>query len=179
MGQTTHDTEASEASSNSYRASGAGLREWQTVLRNKVTGIRDQQKRGESSWWPGSSPTAFEKELTEAVIARCGSLIAFANPDQCPADFASTFADVQATKKTLRGTEGYGGLANQERWGLDNAEKAIEFGAMAHLCASLHGLGAPISYNAETVALAHSFFDVGSDIPGVCQLITLKAKLDS
>jgi hypothetical protein len=90
---------------------------------------------------------------------------------QSPEGFASTFADVQATKKTLLNTEEYKDLAIEERWGLYYAEKGIKFGAMAHLCASDHGLGAPIYHNPKTVALADSYFDVGSQIPGVSHLI--------
>jgi hypothetical protein len=134
------------------------------------------QKKGrellaESSWWPGSKPNEIESRLMEAVTDLCGSLITFADPDQSPEGFASTFADVQATKKTLLNTEGYKDLPSEERRGLYYAEKGIKFGAMAHLCASGYGLSAPISYNPKTVAFSQSYFDVGSEIPGVSHLI--------
>jgi hypothetical protein len=110
------------------------------------------------------------------VTDLCGSLIAFADPNQSPEGFASTFANAQATKNTLCNTEGYRDLAIGERRGLFIAEEAIEFGAMARLCASDHGLGAPISYNPKTTAFAKSYFDVGSRIPGVSHLIVPESK---
>ena len=112
----------------------------------------------------------------DAKIALCESLVSFANPDQSPEGFAETFAKVQATRDTFCHTEGYEDLDNRERWGLDNAREAIEFGAMAHLCASDHGLGAPILYTPETVACAKSYFEVGSQIPEVSHLTVSEAK---
>jgi hypothetical protein len=138
--------------------------------------IQNKREKGESSWWPGSKPNKIEVRLTEALTELCGSLIAFVDPDQSPGGFASTFAAVQATKKTLWNTEGYGDLAVGERRGLNNAEEAIKFGAMAHLCASDHGLGAPISYNPKTMAFAHAYFDVGSQMPGVSHLVVSEPK---
>jgi hypothetical protein len=173
---TSNETKASEPISNDYDNSGNGLEQWQAVLREKVACIQNQRKKGESSWWPGSKLNKIESRLTEAVTDLCGSLIAFADPDQSPEGFASTFANVQATKNTLCNTEGYGDLVVGERRGLNNAEEAIKFGAMAHLCASDHGLGAPIYHNPKTVALAESHFDVGSQIPGVSHLIVSEPK---
>jgi hypothetical protein len=176
MGLIPNETKASEPISNDYDSSGNGLEQWQTVSRQKVACTQNQRKKGESSWWPGSKPNKIESRLSEAVTDLCGSLIAFADPDQSPEGFASTFADVQATKKTLCDTEGYGDLAVEERRGLDNAEEAIKFRAMAHLCASDHGLGAPIYHDPKTVALADSYFDVGSQIPEVSHFIVSEPK---
>jgi hypothetical protein len=176
MRLTSNESKASEPISNDYYNSGNGLEQWQTVLREKVACIQNQRRKGESSWWPGSKPNEIEVRLSEAVTDLCGSLIAFADPDQSPEGFASTFANVQAAKKTLWNTEGYGDLAVGERRGLNNAEEAITFGAMARLCASDHGLGAPISYNPKTVALADAYFVVGSQIPVVSRPIVPEPK---
>jgi len=151
MGPTAISTKASEPESNSYHGTAHGMKLWQTVLEDKVTRILHHQKDCKSSWWQDSLPTKIDLELTKAVLDRCDSLIAFANPNQTPEGFASTFAEVQAAKKKVCDTEGYEGLINGERWGLDNAEDAIQFGAMAHICSSVDGLGAPIFYNDKTV----------------------------
>jgi hypothetical protein len=140
-------------------ATAIGLRDWQKELGDKLARIQRGQKSGQSSC------------LMDAKIALCESLVSFANPDQSPEGFAETFAKVQATEDTFCDAEGYGDLDNRDRWGLDNAREAIKFGAMAHLCASVYGLGAPIYHSPTTVALADSYFDVGSEIPGVSHLI--------
>jgi hypothetical protein len=155
MGLTTHETEASPPKSNSYDASAEALREWQTAMGGKLASIQRHRKRGQSSC------------LQDAKIAYCKSLVSFANPNQTPEEFAETSAKAQAARDTLCDTEGYGDLDNRARWGLDNAIEAIEFGAMAHICASVDRLGAPIIYSTEMEAYAHSYFDVGSQIPGV------------
>lgn len=100
------------------------------------------------------------------IDAYCTTLASFAKPGQSPTEFAKTYADAEKARLTLHETEGFNRLDIRVKKGLEVTRAAIEFGVLAHLCASKYGDGAPITCNNETKALAKSLFGTGG-IPGV------------
>jgi hypothetical protein len=153
-----------------YSTMTKGLKGWQTDMRNEAKELKTPRTGRQTTWWSvvtGSTTFQVEIQFDKTLATYCELMAAFAAPDQSPQGFAESFSKVEEAKATLCKTEGYGDLDRDYKLWLNRAKQGIKFGTVANLCVSTYGLGAAVTQNEETVALANSFYAPGSPVSGV------------